>query len=157
LFFFYWGKIELCKIKARDYSDGYYQLKEKTYKLFSSASKDFQLVNDHEILAEGKLYDPVKTEISNGKTLYYTLSDEEEDVYVQQLSNWGKSNSEEQSLPTKTVGLHIAKYFDITEHNYSSLNNIFRLHSNVRSSNDPFLYKSPLKNIFSPPPNNFLS
>ena len=157
MFFFYWGKIELCKIKAQDYTEGFYQLREKSLTLFSSGSKDFQLINDDEILAGGNLYDIVKTEIRDGKTLYYTLSDEAEDVYVQQLADWGKSNSEEQSLPTKTVGLHIAKYFDIKEHSYSSLKNILRLHKNIRSSNDLFLYISPLKNIFSPPPNNFLS
>jgi hypothetical protein len=157
LFFFYWGKIELCKIKAQDFAEGYYQLREKKLTIFSSGAKEFQLINDHEILAKGNFYDIVKTEISGGKTLYYTLSDDEEDAYLQQLSAWGKSNSEEQSLPTKTVGLHIAKYFDIKEHSYSSLNNILRLHSNVKSSNDLFLYISPLKNIFSPPPNNFLS
>jgi hypothetical protein len=157
LFFFYWGKIELCKIKAQDYSDGYYQLREKSLTLFSSDAKNFQLINDDEILAGGNLYDIVKTEISNGKTLYYTLSDEAEDVYVQQLSDWSKSNSAEQSLAAKTVGLHIAKYFDIKEHSFSSLKNILRLPSNVRSSNDLFLYISPFQNIFSPPPDNFLS
>ena len=157
MFFFYWGKIELCKIKAQDYADGYYQLKEKKLTTFSSGANNFQLINDDEILAGGNLYDIVKTEITNGKTLYYTLSDEAEDVYVQQLSDWSKSNSAEQSLPTKTVGLHIAKYFDIKEHNFSPLRNILRLHSNVRSSNDLFLYISPFQNIFSPPPNNFLS
>ena len=157
MFFFYWAKIGLCKIKTRDYADGYYQLREKSYKLFLSASKDFQLINDHEILAKGNLYDIVKTEISNGITLYYTLSDEEEDVYVQQLTNWGKTNPEEQSLPIKTVGLHIAKFFDIKKYNYSSLTELLRLHANVRSYSDLFLYTSPLQNIFSPPPNNLLS
>lgn len=157
LFFFYWGKIELCKIKAQDYADGYYQLREKSLTLFSSASKEFQLINDDEILAGGKLYDIVKTEISDGKTLYYTLSDEEEDAYVQQLGDWGKSNSEEQSLPTKTVGLHIAKFFDIKKCSYSSSKDFLRLYSNVRSYNDLFLYTSPQQNIISPPPDNFLS
>ena len=157
MFFFYWGKIELCKIKAQDYTDGFYQFREKTLTIFSSGAKEFQLINDDEILAGGNLYDIVKTKIRDGKILYYTLSDEAEDVYVQQLSDWSKSNSEEQSLPTKTVGLHIAKYFDIKEHSFSSLKNILRLHSDVSSSNDLFLYLSPLKNIFSPPPDNFLS
>ena len=157
LFFFYWGKIELCKIKAQGYADGYYQLREKSLTLFTSDSKKFQLVNDDEILAGGKLYDIMRKEISNGKTLYYTLSDEEEDAYVQQLGNWGKLNSEEQSLPTKTVGLHIAKYFDIKESGYYALKELFRLSSNVRYSNDLFLYVPPQLNIISPPPDNFLS
>lgn len=99
----------------------------------------------------------MKKEISNGKKLYYTLSDEEEDAYVQQLGNWGKLNSEEQSLPAKTVGLHIAKYFDIKESGYYALKEVFRLSSNVRSSNDLFLYISPQQNIISPPPDNILS
>jgi hypothetical protein len=157
LFFFYWGKIELCKIKAQDYTEGFYQLLEKSLTLFSSDSKDFQLINDDEILAGGNLYDIVKTEISNGKTQYYTLSDEAEDVCIQQLAGLSKSNSTEQSLPGKTVGLHIAKFFDIKKYNCSSLTELLRLHTSVRYSNDLFVYTSPLKNIFSPPPDNFLS
>lgn len=144
-------------MKAQDYTDGYYQLREKSLTLFSPGVQDFQLVNDDEILAGGNLYDIVKTEINNGKTLYYALSDEEEDACIQQLAGLGKSNSEEQSLPGKTVGLHIAKYFEITNDSYSSLKSFLRVHDTVSSSNDLFLYVSPLKYIFSPPPDNFLS
>ncbi len=157
MFFFYWGKIEFCKIKARDYTDDYYQLREKSLTLFSPGSEDFQLVNDDEILAGGNLYDIVKTETNNGKTLYYALSDEEEDACIQQLAGLSKSNPEEQSLPTKTFGLHIAKYFEITNDSYSSLKSFLCVHDKVSLSNDLFLYLSPLKNIFSPPPDNFLS
>ena len=144
-------------MKASNYSDDYYQLKEKTYKLFSSASKDFQLINDHEILANGNLYDIVKTETVNGKTMYYTFSDEEEDRYVQQLNDWGKSSSQEQPLPAKTVGLHIGKYFEVIKYNSPVFATSLRVHETVKLSNDLFQYVSPLKIVFAPPPDLIVS
>ncbi len=147
----------MCKIKARDYADGYYQLKEKTYKLFSSGSKEFKLINNHEILADGNLYDIVKTETRDGKTLYYALGDEEEDRYVQQLNNLGNSNSQEQSLPAKTVGLQIGKYFEVIKYQSPVFITLLRVHESVKLSNDLFQYISPLKIVFSPPPDLIIS
>ena len=145
----------MCKIKARDCADGYYQLKEKNYKLFSSEAKDFKLINEHEILADGNLYDIIKTETRDGKICYYTLSDEEEDMYVQQLNDLGKSNSQEQSLPAKTVGLQIGKYFEDIKYNSLVFIKSLPVHEPEELSNDLFQYASPLKIVFSPPPNLF--
>jgi hypothetical protein len=144
-------------MKARDYSDDYYQLKERTYKLFSSASKEFQLVNDHEILAGGNLFDIVKTETVNGKTLYYTFCDEEEDGYVQQLGRWGKSCSQEQSLPPKTEGLQIGKYVGAIKYYSPVFTTSLRVNDSFKLSNDLFQYISPLKIVFSPPPDLIVS
>ncbi len=156
IFFFYWGKIQLCKIKAEEYTDGYYQLPEKSLIIFSSADKDFQLNDDHEIIANGGLYDIVKTEMRDGKTLYYALSDEEEDASLQQLSDWTKSNADQQSLPTKTVGLRFGKYFEAVKYNHTVFVTLLRLHHPVKLSNDLFQYASPLKIVFSPPPDLFI-
>jgi len=147
----------LCKIKARDFADTYYQLPAKSLTLFSSDDNNFQLINDHEIMSGANLYDIVKTKISNGKTIYYTLSDEEEDMYVQQLNDWGKSSSREQSLPAKTVGLHIGKYFEVIQYKAPVFTTSLRVHPSVKLSNDLFQYVSPLKIVFSPPPDLFLS
>lgn len=157
LFFFYWGKIQLCKIKAEDFADTYYRLPEKSLTIFSSGNKNFQFNNDDEILADGKLYDIVKTEIINGATYYFTLSDEEEDNYVQQLGEWSKSNTEEKSLPSKTISLHIGKYFTIKKECETNLHLYFRVTDDVSYKNDLFIYISPFINIFSPPPDNLLS
>lgn len=156
LFFFYWGEIQLCKIKADEYSDADY-IPAKSLVVFSSGTKGIELVNKNEILADGKLYDIVKTAISNGITLYYTLSDEDEDGYVQNLTDWAKSNSEEKSLPAKTINLHLAKYF--TAEKYHHYHTVSSLHGSpgVNTASDSFFYTSPYKNIFSPPPDNLLS
>ena len=156
LFFFYWGEIQLCKIKADEYSNADY-MPAKSLTIFSSATKGLDLVDKKEILVDGKLYDIVKTEISNGITLYYTISDEEEDEYVQNLSDWGKNNAEEKSLPGKTINLHMAKYF--TAEKYPSPVSVSSLHrcTCVKTVSDSFFYTSPYKNIFSPPPNNLSS
>ncbi len=143
-------------MKAEEYADTYYQLPEKTFTIFSSDDKDFQFNDDHEILANGNLYDIVKTEIRNGKTFYYALSDLEEDSYVHQLAKWGKSNSGEQSLPGKTVDIHIAKYFEIIKY-YPPVFTLLRVHETVKLSNSLFQYISPLKIVLSPPPDFLLS
>ncbi len=147
----------MCKIKAEDFAENYYQLPEKSITLFSTGSKNFQLINDHEILASGHLYDIVKTKISNGETLYYTYSDEEEDADVKQLTDWGKSNAEDKSMPTKTISLHLGKYFGIKKYSNSFLTEQLNLLRYGRLTNDLFLYISPLQHIFSPPPNNLFS
>jgi len=157
LFIFYWGEIQLCKIKAEAYSDSDYSMPEKSLTVFSSDTKGIELINKKEIRSNGKLYDIVKTELSNGITKYYTLHDEDEDEDVQNLSDWEKNNSQENSLPGKTINLHLEKYFT-AEKNHNSITTSSLHHgSDVKTASDSFFYNSPLKNIFSPPPNNFLS
>jgi hypothetical protein len=156
LFFFYWGEIQLCKIKADEYSNADY-MPAKSLIVFSSGTKGLERVDKKEILVDGKLYDIVRTETSNGITLYYTISDEEEDEYVQNLTDWEKNNAEEKSLPGKTINLHMAKYF--TAEKYHGPLSVSLLHpcTDVNTASDSFFYASPYKNIFSPPPNNLLS
>ena len=156
LFFFYWGEIQLCKIKAGEYSDVDY-IPAKSLIVFSSGSRDFKLVDKNEILAGGKLYDIVKTNTSNGITMYYTLSDEDEDEYVQNLSDWEKSNADEKSLPAKTINVHMAKYFTIEKYHDPIRHSSLHLFINGKAENEPFFYLSPSMNIFSPPPDNVVS
>jgi hypothetical protein len=152
LFFLYWGEIQLCKIKADEYSNADY-IPPKPLTIFSSANRDFKIINKTEILSHGKLYDIVKTQISDGVTSYYTLSDEEEDSYVQSLTDWAGNNTEEKNLPAKTITFHLAKYFNVEKY-ADSFSFSLRAHSNVKIERDHFFYASPLKNIFFPPPDN---
>lgn len=156
LFFFYWGEIQLCKIKADEYSDADY-IPAKSLIVFSSGTKGIELVDKKEILVDGKLYDIVKTQISNGITLYYTIIDEEEYEYVQNLTDWEKNNSGEKSLPGKTINLHIAKYFTDEKYQHPVFASSLPVRSDMKTVSDSFLYTSPFKNIFSPPPDNLLS
>lgn len=89
--------------------------------------------------------------------MYYTLSDEDEDQYVQNLTDWEKINSEEKSLPGKTINVHLAKYFTVEKYNHPASTSALSLLNNVKTASDSFFYKSPFKNIFSPPPDNVLS
>jgi hypothetical protein len=89
--------------------------------------------------------------------LYYTLSDEDEDEYVQNLTDWEKNNSREKSLPGKTIIVHLAKYFTDEKYQYPLLASSLHLSTDVKTVSDSFLYTSPFKNIFSPPPDNLLS
>ncbi len=157
LFFFYWGNIQLCKIKADAFSDGDYKIPTQSLTIFSSDTKGIVLVGKKEILANGKLYDIVRTKINNGKTLYYALSDEEEDTLVLDLTDWEKNNSQEKSMPGKTMNVQLDKFFTLKKYPAPLLvcSSYLSGHRKIRS--DFFLYKSPFINIFSPPPNNFLS
>ncbi len=156
LFFFYWGEIQLCKIKADEYSDADF-IPARSLTVFSSNNKDIKLVNDNEIFADGKMYDIIKTATSKGITSYFTLSDEEEDSYVQSLRDWEKGNSQEPSLPGKIINVHLAKYFIVSK--YSTISCVFSLdfYSNVKTVSDSFFYRSPLQNVISPPPDKSLS
>lgn len=150
LFFFYWGEIQLCKIKADEYSDADY-IPAKSFIVFSSENKNLEFVDKKEIRVDGKLYDIVKIGISNGITLYFTLSDEEEDGYVQNLSEWQKNNTGEKSLPGKTINLYLAKYFTLEKYQPVVACSI-SLAAEMKTASDRFFYKSPFKNTFSPPP-----
>ena len=151
------GKIQLCKIKADNYSDAEYKIPEKFLVIFSSDTKGIELINKNEILVDGKLFDIVKTEIKDGKTLYYTLSDKEEDEYQLELTDWENNNSQEKSMPGKTINLHLLKYFTVEKYQSSVLYCSIHFRGNAKTGSDSFLYKSPYKNIFSPPPDNLLS
>ena len=99
------------------------------------------------------MYDIVKTEINDGIISYYTLSDEEEDGYVQSLTDWAGNNTEEKKLPAKTITFHLAKYFTVEKYAYPFSFSL-PAHNNVKTESDHFFYPSPLENIFSPPPDN---
>ena len=89
--------------------------------------------------------------------MYYTLSDEDEDMYVQSLTDWEKNNSQEKSLPGKTINVHLAKYFIDEKNQHPLFASSLHLRTHVQPVSDSFFYTSPFKNIFSPPPDNLLS
>lgn len=130
---------------------------EKSLIVFSPGSKDYKLVNTREILSCRKLYDIVKTEIINGTTYYYTLHDEDEDEQVHHLYDWSKSNTEQNSIPGKTLNLHFEKNFEGI-----AFENLLLIPGNKICNqpilfNDLFLYTAPYLNLFAPPPNTFIS
>jgi hypothetical protein len=156
LSFFYLAAIQLCKIKAETYADNDHAVEGKKLILFSSATKGVELVDKNEIRVDGKMYDVVKKRISKGIIMYYTLGDNDEDSYIHQLTGLEKNNPVEKSLPGKTIKLYEAKYFAAKKHHHTICLSIRQLRD-VKTANDPFLYTSIFKDVFSPPPNRSLS
>jgi hypothetical protein len=124
--------------------------------LFSPDSKGFKLVDNNEILANGKMYDIVKTSTSNGITSYYARADADEDEYVHKLTDVEKSNSTEKSSPGKTIKVHEAKYFVAGKSHHPTC---FSLDLPARASTpvNILLYNSLFKDIYAPPPDYLAS
>ncbi len=157
VFFIYLEKIELCKIRADDYSDVDYETAGKRPITFSADTKGLVFLSKKEVLINGKLYDIVKSEINNGKEFYYAFADEEEDEYQSDLTDWEKSNGQEKSLPGKTINLHLVKYFTAKKYTTIIYMHHLVLQGIVVTASDAFLYKSPYKYVFATPPDNFIS
>lgn len=157
LFFFYWGEIQLCKIRAREYADFDFIIPGKSTVIFTSDNKAIEFINKMEIRVDGKLYDVKKTELNGDVTTYYTMSDEEEDHYVQSLQGWELSNSSEKSLPGKTINLHLAKFLQSQKNWSFSLHHLKGNQQQLKAVDDSFYYNSPLKIVFTPPPERIFS
>jgi hypothetical protein len=153
---FYWVEIQICKIKAEEHAEGDSDAAGKKIVLFSSESKGFKLVDDDEIIANGKIYDIVKTCTSNGITSYYTRADADEDEYVHKLTDVEKGNSTEKSSPAKTIKQYEAKYFVAKKNNQI---NCFSLNLPARASipENTLLYNSLFNDIYAPPPDYLAS
>ena len=83
--------------------------------------------------------------------MYYTINDEEEDRYVQNLTDWEENNGGEKSLPGKTIDVHMAKYFTVEKYHPVFASSI-HLRTGIKAVSDSFFYTSPFINIFTPPP-----
>jgi hypothetical protein len=157
LFFFYWGNIEFCKIKAHDFAQNFYQVPEKAITIFSSKVDNFKLKEDEEIIANGNLFDIVKREIVGNDTLYYALCDHDEDLYSQKLSDWNRSNANSKSTPAKAGWPHIEKYLEVLKLVPPVFSYTLNSNSLAKLSNHLFYYQSPLIIVFSPPPDFLFS
>jgi len=147
---FYWVEIQICKIKA-EYAERARAATRKDLILFSPDNKGFQLVDDDEILANGKLYDIVKICTSNGVISYYAVADRDEDEYVHKLIAAEKNDSAQKSTPGKNINLYTVKYFAAAKSNYPLCFSLNLLISAAPPKN-AFLYRPPSKDIYSPPP-----
>jgi len=156
LSFFYLAEIQLCKIRAEEYADESRDIGDKKLILFSSDTKGFERVNKTEIRVDGKMYDIVRTQAVKGEILYYTLADNDEDEYVDRLTALEKNNSAERSLPGKTIKAFEAKYFAVKNNLNTASFSLERL-PDLPAVTESIFYPRISKDIFSPPPNPFLS
>jgi hypothetical protein len=148
----YWGEIQLCKLRAGEYTDEDYTAHGKNVVVFTSAMTGIELVNDDEIRVNDKLYDVEKKESSEGVTTYFAYSDEEEDAYLRNLNNWGKDSSRQSSLPGNKVNIHLAKFISL-EKDHDKDNITFNQQDQIiKVFSDSFFYTAPLKLVCTPPP-----
>ena len=103
------------------------------------------------------MFDIVKTEKRGDEQIYFVLSDEQEDNYLSGVSQFEKNNSDNNSLPTKNPAPEILKY--VSDKKVFDLNSILsnQLFTSKRLFRAVFLYQSPFGNIFTPPPERFIS
>ncbi len=153
--FFYWVKIQLCKIKA-EVAEATEDCSPKSLVVFSSADKNVRFENSRELRVSGKMYDIVKTEIRNGVKIYCTTHDSDEDVFVAKLARSEKKAGHQTPAPVKAEKLYDAVFF---AGNDDSLFNSFPSVqiSNDAAPNDPHFFPLHFNEIFSPPPNGLFS
>ena len=155
LLFFYLGQMNDCKsiasetIANKDFNDNSLQL-------FSSNESGFLLLNSKEIQCNGILYDIVRTENSNGKTIYYTINDSKETDIMNHISEFANNNSGHPAAPVKGNAPEVLKYVsqDITI-DYTDIYHD-ALTANVIAY-DVFFNNSPAGEIDSPPPQDFIA
>jgi len=147
---FYWGEMERCESLAEN-KIIHHEFNEDALIVFSSANKDFQIIEDHEVFSNGILYDIVKKETKDGDTIYSCFSDKKESGFWNGISQLAKGNSEHSANPVKNNAPEVLKYIGqdkFFDHSYIYALNFSR---NVFLNNDN-LYKDPFKEIFAPPP-----
>lgn len=155
MLFFYLGQMNDCKtiasetIANKDFDDNSLQL-------FSNGDNDFLLLNSKEIQSKGILYDIVRTENHNGKTVYYAINDNKETDIINHISEFAKNNSNHPATPVKGNAPDVLKY--ISQDKKVDYTHIYTaaLTTNVIAY-DVFFYISPTGDIDSPPPQDFIS
>ena len=153
--FFYWIKIQLCKIKA-EVAEESGAWSDQSLVVFSSADKNVRLENSTELRVSGKMYDIVKTETRNGVKFYYATHDSDEDTFIAKLAKTEKKSGHQASMPVKAEKLYDAVFFAADDdHLFNSFPSVQI--SNDAAPNDPHFYPLNFKEIFSPPPNGLFS
>jgi hypothetical protein len=153
--FFYWAKIQVCKIKA-EIAERSGAWSSGPLVVFSSADKDVRLENSRELRVSGEMYDIVKTETRNGVKFYYATHDNDEDIDIAKLANSEKKSSHETSLPVKAQTVYDAVFFAIDNSDAFNSYPAVVMRDEV-SVNGPNFYPDGFKEIFSPPPNGSFS
>jgi len=153
--FFYWVKIQICKIKA-EYEEGDRDRSTTSFTVFSANQAGVQRVGNDELLVAGKMYDIVKTQTRNGVKYYYAANDNDEDTYISKLADAEKSAAQETSQPIKASKLHEAKYFARdNDHHFICSSSITTVNDIV--VNDSPFYPLDFRDIFTPPPESSFS
>jgi len=149
----YLVELHCCEMEFEDE----YNLEEEGLLVgFVAGEKNFTLVNNHEILHEGKLFDILKKENRNGKLVYLAVNDKKEDRCMEGISRIAKGHSSESSLPGKSPVVKFLKYTCQQKNkNFPGGFPLLNLFPKGNFSHGHYL--SPDRDIFSPPPNRMVS
>jgi hypothetical protein len=112
-------------------------------------SPTIERMDVNEIKSNGMIYDIIKIEIRNGKTIFYCLSDEQENNLYKVLLNHVENNTgSTSSAPVKNILRNI-----ISDILIPSTNSVVTEVTSIEySANKKTCYKLPDIKIFTPPP-----
>jgi hypothetical protein len=147
---FYWGEMERCESIAENRII-HHEFNDDALLQFSSNNKDFQIIEDKEILSDGILYDIVKTETKDDIIIYSCFSDKKESGFWNGISQLGKVNSEHSTTPVKDNAPEVLKYiaqYKSFDHSYIYTEKFSP--SGLMDKN--CYYQNPYCEISSPPP-----
>jgi|GEM_PF-4349989 len=165
---YYLVEIEACKIEAEsrvseidEQGNACEILNEDINKLqlikFSSDQDGIQILGGKEIRYKDNLYDIVCKQKIHGKEIYLAYKDKREDECTKNISDLARESSGSNSLAVRNIFNDVLKYISFGQNICPTLKIPIKQNSNQNFDLIFFFYKSPLRNIFSPPPNNFIS
>lgn len=150
---YYWGEVEVNRMKIHNYIITQNNINPDLVSVFYESENNFILVDEHEISFNGKMYDIIKSEIVNGKTVYTAISDSREDEivsFIERLVKHVTTNNNRASQ--KGTNYEIVKYVSTVQTQLSG-NRIFDgINDELIPGKDMFLYQSPSIGILCPPP-----
>ncbi len=152
LLLFYLCEVQLCKIEALQYISGN-NIPDNLLEKFSSSEKNFRLSGNNEIEMNGRMFDIVKKEISNGSIVYYAISDNKEDKIIQNIFGLQKADGSLSTLPSsgKKNVEEVLKY--TTQKDCWNTNlQLKEICILSYSKQNVTIYSSPVLEILSPPP-----
>ena len=122
---------------------------------FLSKNKNFTLVGDDELTAEGKMYDIVSKKTVKDGVIYYAKCDGEEDEILTKLSGSDKSGAADTGFTVKA-----GKFFDL-KYSVHTVNKCPKHSATATTTMHPLksavCYRSYFRDVFSPPPDGSCS
>jgi hypothetical protein len=146
----YLVELQRCEMESESSE---YPAEESLLIEFTEGEMGFVLVNNHEILHEGKLFDIRKKEIRNGRKVYLAVSDAREDRCMEGIERIANGHSTENSLPGKAPVFKCMKYTCCP--GFENIAGFFPLDPLPVTHFSPGFYREPGRDIFAPPPNRF--
>ncbi len=147
-----WGEVESNRIKIHNYISTQKNIDPELISVFSEGESDFILENDQEISSNGKMYDIIKSEIVNGKTVYTAISDNKENEIVSFIERLAKHITTNNGTSQKAANYEIVKYVSTGEIQIACTKIFDETSNQLIPGKDMFLYQSPSLGILCPPP-----